>query len=817
MRVARTGTTVWLLGLLLLLGATVASGQEETSPPAAAEPQRAPEPTGYGRDVVLAELSEPACRDVYDMAVHHCLVRLNYEKADRTAPEKTAGLTTHAYLVRKEEGAERGGERVLIVGLKSYATQAPRIYLWGAVVQGETTRPNPDVQAVAVAAEQAANDAKKAPRDLSVRDLSHEIYQLGCIDMASCMQLLGQLGYNTKAPGPRVKIDQLPVIFEIPTKAPESIVGSDASKTKLEGQTLSAPQDRLMILYHSSQSEEVARLRDLLAETIDVPERLVLIEAMVIELTEDTLREMGVEWGYRTTQRQFATFETEEEGLPSVLKFFYSTEDPGEFMAKLTATLKFSLEEGSAEILSRPSVLVLNNQNAMIRVVRQTPILSGAITQNFAKVTVKFEDVGIVLNIKPRVSEDDTTIAMQIIAEVSEMPDVEWIVMPSGPMAGTKIAPFIDRRVVETVARVRDNTPFIIGGLIRNRKSHVTDRVPILSRIPLLGWLFQNRRSQWEKREVIIVITPRVMRPGGTHRPVLPKDSSRFDFLDNRLFRNSYRFKSEDIFDLTFLERSETILETFERVQKFVAKHPEYAERSPFKEMADGIIPGEDSVAIRMVYEVVKKLGLHEGLHAKNIILFEKDPDKPAGFRVTSLEKKLLQYSPDGTLESYFEREYPKEVLFFRYKVPTEGRLEEALASPVAEVEVRMVQDRDEVEEALLDINRLHDDYAYHEFAFVLDAEDVEGEKDLTRLKRALVLHEIAKVNNFEDLLLLRNFRVGRRMVIPDFKERSQRKFLIGQRVAEFFFKSDYYYEALAAKLEQAYRIIEETLAMEGF
>ena len=812
MRAVRTGTMVWLLGLLLLLGATVASGQEETSPPAAAEPQRASEPTDYGRDVPLAELSEPACRDVYDMAVHHCLVSLNYEKADRVAPEKTAGLTASAYLVRKEEGGERGGERVLIVGLKSYATQAPRIYLWGAVVLGEATRPNPDVQAVAAAAEQAADNAKKAPRALSIRDLSHEVYQLGCIDMQSCMQLLGQLGYNTKAPGPQVKIDQLPAIFEVPAKAPKSIVGGKgASETQLDGQTLSAPEDRLMILYHSSQSEEVARLRDLLAGTIDVPERQVLIEAMVIELTEDTLREMGVEWGYRTTQRQFSTFKAEGEGQ-SILKFFYSTENPEEFMAKLTATLQFSLAEGSAEILSRPSILVLNNQNAMIRVGRKTPILDQTITANFAKVKVRFEDVGIVLNIKPRVSEDDTTIAMQIIAEVSEMTDVDWIVVPSGPMVGTKIAPFIDRRIVETVARVRDNTPFIIGGLIRNRKSHSTDRVPILSRIPLLGWLFQNRKSEWEKREVIIVITPRVMRPGGTHRPVQPKDTSRFDFLDNRLFRNSYRLKAEDIFDLAFLERNETILEAFERVRKFVARHPEYAQRSPFKEMVDGVIPGEDSVAIRMVYEVVKKLGLHERLDAKSMIFFEKDPEKPAGFGVTFLDEKLLQYSPDGTLESYFEREYPKEVLFFRYKVPTEGRLEEVLASPVAEVEVRKVQDRDEVEDALLDINRLHDDYAYHEFAFVLDTD-----KDLTRLRRALVMHEVAKVNNFEDMLLLRNFRVGRRIVIPQLGEARDRTFLVDQDVAEFFFKSDYYYEALAAKLKQAYRIIEETLAMEGF
>ena len=93
----------------------------------------------------------------------------------------------------------------------------------------------------------------------------------------------------------------------------------------------------------------------------------------------------------------------------------------------------------------------------------------------------------------------------------------------------------------------------------------------------------------------------------------------------------------------------------------------------------------------------------------------------------------------------------------------------------------------------------------------------LDTDSDLTRLKAALALREVAKVNNFEDLLLLGNFRVGRWIVIPQLGEAAERTFLIDQSVAEFFFKSDYYNEALAAKLEQAFRIVEQTLAMEGY
>ncbi len=647
-----------------------------------------------------------------------------------------------------------------------------------------------------------------------IKQLAHRTYQLSCIDMESCLTTLGMLGYNTKAPAGQVQLDQLPVVFALPFKAPASLVGKSAVDAKQEWkdsslteETLSAPENRLMILYHESQSEQVARLEDLLTETVDVPDRQVLIEGMVIELTEDDLKELGVQWEAFGDQWLKVTFLSEEKKVPFVISYDPEFTPSPELAERITSTLRMVIQEGKGEVLSSPSVLVLNNRNARIKVVRDTPIISTKISFDIQNVDVRFEPVGIVLNIKPRISHDDSTVTMQIIAEVSEVPEGASITVE-----GTEVAPSIDRRIVETIARVHNNTPFIIGGLIRNEKARRIDRIPVLSRIPILGVLFRRSVTTREKREVIIVLTPRVIPIRGRHRPLMPKDDARFDFLDNRLFRNTYRIKAEDVFDVGFLKRNETVRQAFGDAKRLLDRRPAYADRSPFRELAQGVLPGEDAVVVRMIYEIVKgKLALHEKVRSENLIFFERDEAKPAGFALRWLGSVLKDKSPGGTLEGYYGREYPKEVLFLSYPREPAGGLEAALQAPAAVAEWVMVQDRDEVEERLIAANGLDEGYRHHEFVLA-----VAEEKDMERVKAAIAVREIAKVNDFEESLALEDFRVGRRFVIPEFGNIEERIFLIDGQVCELFYKSDFYYPALKDRLEKGYQLLEEALAREG-
>jgi len=216
--------------------------------------------------------------------------------------------------------------------------------LWGAAAGAQEETP----------AEQPA----QPPTSVPVRQLSHETYQLSCIDTQSCIQILGQLGYATKPPGAQAKLAELPAVFAMPSVSPKSIIvdPGKVSETKLVEETLSAPEHRLIILYHESQSEEVARLRDLLEGTIDVPERMVLIEGMVIELTEELLKELGVEFAAYGGELQWAEFAREagRTGDSQVaLYLFHNRTDlpaPEDLRHRVQATIRAAIQEGGAAV-----------------------------------------------------------------------------------------------------------------------------------------------------------------------------------------------------------------------------------------------------------------------------------------------------------------------------------------------------------------------------------------------------------------------------------------------------------------------------------
>jgi len=921
------------------------------------------------------------------------------------------------------------------------AGQAPAGDSTGRQQQKKAAPAGKGGQAQNSAAAAGAKPVQRAPQParapaketFAVRDLLRKTVQLSNIDPKSCLTILGQVGYKTKSPSGKVSLGDLPLVFAMATEIPASIVGGKSSVDQkvLAQNTVSAPENRLMILYHPSQHEEVGELTNFLTDVLDVPARQVLIEGMVLELTEDALRELGAEWQVTGSRQKRITFQSEGESTPFILTYDPELVAQGDLRDRIEATVRAVIDEGKGDVLSSPSVLVLNNRNAKIQVVRDVPIITTLITERTTNLKVEFKTVGIILNIKPRISGDNASVAMQILVEVSEAPAKDFIVIE-----GQSVAPLINRRVVETVARVQDNTPFIIGGLIRNEKDERVNRVPFLSRIPLLGWLFQVKSTRAEKREVIIVLTPRVIRPTGTNRPVLPKDSDRFDFLENRLFRNSYRLKAEDVFDLRFLRNNPVIQDAFADARGFVQRHPEYASRCPFNELAERIIPGEDAVVVRMIYEIVKQLNAHEKVLTQNLLFFKEQQDGPGdcetgkpdapvslpraadaievdgdladwasvhclavpseeaavqeavklawrleglygavrardeeikvsadtpwqadsfellvqkdgllgsaptektsryvfspdpasadgrchilvplgteeesaegagiaaawrkakggytleffiparllepaelshgtvmglnfrlndggrplvqfigeragdevlrrsdtwglvrlkrqstGFRVKFLLEELAETVGGETLEAYrerprsertvekvlaayFERPAPKKVLFLHFRLPVRAGLGQALQDPVATVEWKEVRDKDEIEDHLFAMNSVGKDARFEEYALVINTR-----KDLDRLKAAIALREVTRVNNFEDVLHLRNFQVGRKIVMPELTGKDERMFLIDEQAAEFFFKSDYYYDALKARMERSYQILDEALASEG-
>ena len=176
-----------------------------------------------------------------------------------------------------------------------------------------------------------------------------------------------------------------------------------------------------------------------------------------------------------------------------------------------SATLRAIEEVGNVQVLSRPTILARNNQMASIQVGYQIPVPSSVTLSTFgAQTAVTWLNVGIILNVTPDITADGM---------------VEMIVSPQissvDPALGQAIAtttngvitvPAIAIESANTVVVTPDGQTVVIGGLMKNNKTSTDSKIPLLGDIPGLGQLFHHKTSNTTKQELIILLTPYVVR-----------------------------------------------------------------------------------------------------------------------------------------------------------------------------------------------------------------------------------------------------------------------------------------------------------------
>ena len=175
-------------------------------------------------------------------------------------------------------------------------------------------------------------------------------------------------------------------------------------------------------------------------------------------------------------------------------------------------TLRAIAEAGKLEVLSRPSILARNNQQAIITVGQRVPIITGStvIGQNGNVVnTISYQDVGIILRVTPFISSDGM-VEMIVAPEISSLAN-QGITLSTGTGGNSFNAPIINSRSAETVVVTPDRQTVVIGGLMENSKSDTTRKIPILGDIPLLGAAFKRKTKQDTKTELMIFLTPTII------------------------------------------------------------------------------------------------------------------------------------------------------------------------------------------------------------------------------------------------------------------------------------------------------------------
>ncbi len=175
------------------------------------------------------------------------------------------------------------------------------------------------------------------------------------------------------------------------------------------------------------------------------------------------------------------------------------------------ATLRAIAQAGKMEVLSRPSILARNNQQAVITVGQSVPLITNVRFDTFGNAinSVQYQNVGIILRVTPFITSEN-------LVEMIVSPEISSLSEQSIPIATGASAPIINLRSADTVVVTLDGQTVIIGGLMQNDKRQTENKIPLLGDIPLLGNLFKRKIKDTTKTELLIFLTPHIVRePAG--------------------------------------------------------------------------------------------------------------------------------------------------------------------------------------------------------------------------------------------------------------------------------------------------------------
>ena len=643
-------------------------------------------------------------------------------------------------------------------------------------------------------------------------EMKSERIRLSYVDPSRCAQLLNFYGINIGDPKKPIDPTQLPVVVAIPeTVFHETIPDHE----KVFPQTETDPINELLLFFDAAAPEKAGRVRRIIQEQIDLPARKIMIEAMVLEISSQALDQLGVEWDFNSggegiSDNNFIQDKLDGTNDSLVLgKIAYPAAGSAQLDATITnvfrefnVRLQALVEDGSAQVLSRPSVLTLDNRMAFINVSERIPIANTKFVKDYVS-AVDFRDVvaGIQLAVRPRINRDGTEVSLQINAAVSaRVPGKDEKVLGKDSIV-LATAPTLSIREVKTYARIANDTPFIVGGLIAKDSEQTIRKVPLLGDIPFLGALFRSKNETGQKREVIIVITPSVLPEDSPVHAGMPKDDDLFDQFGHRLFRDAYRIRAEDTFDLRYLTENKGLQQLQSAVDRVVTDHPQLSTEYPYEKFAHDAVPGEGALVRRQIYEVLKRQQASDVLDVEKLIFFEKSKDRGDGIKVRFLAEYLRDVAPFVLAK----KQSGKAVgLCFRMH-RNSLEINELLHEPVPEIKIVDCPDDQAWRSLLLESNKRTPGTAAKQVIFLRNL------GDLNRLKNAILMKKIISLNASDYILKLKNFTRGRLLRMPTVREDDVE--LIDADVATCYYHSELYYSVLEESLESDYAALKKVLS----
>jgi general secretion pathway protein D len=271
-----------------------------------------------------------------------------------------------------------------------------------------------------------------------------------------------------------------------------------------------------------------------LIDELDMVRAQVLIKVFIAEVTLDDETDLGMEWSWQDD----ATLGDDAASASARTNFdLTSATNLSGFRYQLISEnidvlVRAMKRKGKLKVLSAPRILVLDNEEASIQVGREVPRITNSRVTDQGNVinTVQYENVGISLQVTPHINPDGL-VRMVIQPEVSEVaPQSEGV-----PISEGAVAPVFVTSTAQTTVSIRDGNTIIIGGLIRDRVSVSESKVPIIGDIPLLGLLFNSKTYETTKTELMVFITPIVVRNTESLKRLSERETQALELIEGRI------------------------------------------------------------------------------------------------------------------------------------------------------------------------------------------------------------------------------------------------------------------------------------------
>ena len=285
-------------------------------------------------------------------------------------------------------------------------------------------------------------------------------------------------------------------------------------KTVLATKTLFAHEASSTLVMRDTP--EHVRMAEKLVASIDVSAPEVVMEVEVLEITHSLAEQLGINYPTSVSFSATKPPQTAGSGVAGLVLSDIAKQNSHTIaVSSLGVSVDIAKQVGISNVLSSPRVRARNKEKAKILVGNRLPVVtsgtSATVGGAFSTSNVQYIDVGLTLEVQPTI-HNDGNVAIKVALEVSSI--IKQISVPIGN-GGTTLAYEIGTRNTSTLLELKDGETQVLAGLIQDSDQRNSTQIPLLGDLPILGRLFGSKGTTRDKNEIVLSITPRVIRTQG--------------------------------------------------------------------------------------------------------------------------------------------------------------------------------------------------------------------------------------------------------------------------------------------------------------